>query len=70
MDGIEESLVGGRFRIGMMIQKNGRIVWINGDDGPQPAMGSNRSQHDGRPSLEAANLHNRASSRNARSEQS
>ena len=62
MDGIEEILIGGGFRIGLTIQENRRVVWINGHDGAQTVMGSNLSQHDGGPSLEAPNLHNRATS--------
>jgi hypothetical protein len=52
-----------------MVQKNGRIVWINGNNGTQIVMGSNLSQHDGRPSLEAANFDNRSGSWDARGEQ-
>src|SRR6476660_6043440 len=69
MDGIEKILIRGRFRIGLVIQKNGRIVWINGDNGAQTVMGGDLGQHDGRPSLVTANLNNRATSRHARSEQ-
>src|SRR5580700_6754003 len=69
MDGIEKILIGGCFTVGLVIQKNGRIVWVNGDNGAATVMGGNLSQHDGRAPHEAANLHDRTSSRHARGEQ-
>ena len=53
----------------MMVQQNGRIVWVNGNNGAQAVMGSNLSQHDRSTSLEAANFDNRASSWHARGQQ-
>jgi len=70
MDGIEEILIGGCFLVGLVVQKNGRIVWINGDYGATAVMGGNLSQHDGGAPFEATNLHDRTSSRHARGEQS
>lgn len=52
-----------------MVQQNGRIVWVNGNNWAQAVMGSNLGQHDRRTSLEAANFDNRASSWHARGEQ-
>jgi len=52
-----------------MVQQNGRIVWVDGNNGAQSVMGSNLSQHDRRTSLEAANFDNRASSWHARGQQ-
>src|SRR5260370_12512363 len=69
MDGIEKVLIGGCFPAGLVIQKNSRIVRINGDNGAATVMGSNLSQHDGGAPPEAANLHDRTSSRHARGEQ-
>jgi len=69
MDGIEEILIGGCFLVGLAVQKNGRIVWIYGDDGATTVMRSNLSQHDRGAPLEAPNLHDRTSSRHARGEQ-
>ena len=52
-----------------MVQQNGRIVWVSGNNGAQAVMGSNLGQHDRRPSLEAANFDNRAPSWHARGQQ-
>ena len=52
-----------------MVQEDGRIVWVNGNNGTQPVVGSNLRQHDRRTSLEAANFDNRSGSWDARGEQ-
>jgi len=69
MDGIEKILIGGCFPVGLVIQKNGRIVWVDGDNWATAVMGGDLGQHDGGAPLEAPNLHDRTSGWHARGEQ-
>ena len=66
---IEKILVGRRFRIVLMIQKNRRVVGINRNDRTQAVMRSHLRQHHGRAALVAADFRDYPLGRNARGDQ-